>query len=435
MSLTETAPQPVTENRTQETVYNRVFWLSFAANLSLVTANALTFRFAELVAYLGGSERVAGEIVSFSVLMALGARLILGQKLDRYGPKRLWPVMAVVFLFGASGFVFSQALWQLYVARAAFAVGLAGMFTCSIVHIQNQVPAHRRTEVVGSLGASGFLGMIIGSQAGDWIFNTFPDGITRFQILFGGAAALGVAYLVLVLVLTRGDMHDRPHETPSAFRLMFRYWPGPVVFVAIMMGMGFTLSTVFLTRFATHLGIKGIGTYFTSYCIAAFAIRIAARNWSVTVGRRRMIMLGLVGHCLGNALLPLVTKDWHLIFPSISSGFGHALLFPAVVSLGAGAFPKAYRGSGTTIVLGFTEVGAMLSAPLLGWIIDAFGFTPMFLTASGTAFVIGIAFWLTSGLRQEAKGTLQGNEIGVEEELADDEEQPTAPFPQLGRSA
>jgi hypothetical protein len=83
MSLIETAPQPVTENRTQETVYNRVFWLSFAANLSLVAANALTFRFAELVAYMGGSERVAGEIVSFSVLMALGARLILGQKLDR----------------------------------------------------------------------------------------------------------------------------------------------------------------------------------------------------------------------------------------------------------------------------------------------------------------------------------------------------------------
>jgi MFS family permease len=352
--------------------------------------------------------------------------------------------MAVIFLFGAGGFVFSQAMWQLYLARAAFAVGLAGMFTCSIVHIQNQVPAHRRTEVVGSLGASGFLGMILGSQVGDWIFNAFPNGTTRFEILFGGAAGLGLLYLVLVLVLTRGDMHDRPHETPSMFRLMFRYWPGPVVFVAIMMGMGFTISTVFLTRFSTHLGIKGIGTYFTSYCISAFAIRIAARNWSVTVGRRRMIVLGLVGHMLGNALLPFVTKDWHLIFPSVASGFGHALLFPAVISLGSGAFPKAYRGSGTTIVLGFTEVGAMLSAPLLGWIIDVYGFTAMFLTASASTLVIGVVFWLTSGLRVEARSRSLTSEteetpdesgIGVEEELPDDEDQATAPLPQLGRSA
>ena len=113
---------------------------------------------------------------------------------------------------------------------------------------------------------------------------------------------------------------------------------------------------------------------------------------------------------------------------------------------GSGAFPKAYRGSGTTIVLGFTEVGAMLSAPLLGWIIDGYGFTPMFLTASGTTFVIGIGFWLTSGLREEAKSpsfsqkTAEAREenetgVGVAEELPDADEQPTAPFPQLGRSA
>ena len=47
--------------------YDRIFWMAYAANTILVTANALTFRFAELIAWLGGTERTAGFIVSVGV--------------------------------------------------------------------------------------------------------------------------------------------------------------------------------------------------------------------------------------------------------------------------------------------------------------------------------------------------------------------------------
>ena len=62
MSTPETLAAPAL--RESETIYNRVFWLAYAANVSLVTANALTFRFAELVNYLGGTEEITGAIVS-----------------------------------------------------------------------------------------------------------------------------------------------------------------------------------------------------------------------------------------------------------------------------------------------------------------------------------------------------------------------------------
>ncbi|NQY86066.1 MAG: hypothetical protein HRT34_15070, partial [Alcanivorax sp.] len=44
-------------------VYNRVFWFAYAANIVMVGANALTFRFAELIAFLGGTELTTGEII------------------------------------------------------------------------------------------------------------------------------------------------------------------------------------------------------------------------------------------------------------------------------------------------------------------------------------------------------------------------------------
>ncbi len=385
-------------------IYDRTFWLAYLANVCLVTANALTFRFAELVAWLGGSQKLTGEIVSIGIVSALAARLFLGQAIDRYGARRLWLLNSVLFSLGCFGLTqCGEISALLYGSRILFAVGLAGMFTSSIVHIQNHVPAHRRTEVLGILGSSGFLGMVVGSQLGDAVFRGIPDPGTRFNWLFGLTFALGLAYTVVVLCVTRHDTHRRPYLTPAAHRLILRYWPGMVVLVAGMMGIGFCVTTVFLTRFATHRGLDGIGTFFTAYAVAAFVLRMLTRHWSRTVGRHRMIVLGLSSHCVGYCILPWVTADWHFIPPAIACGFGHALLFPAVISLGAGAFPRIFRGTGTTLVLGFVELGSMASAPVLGWIIDRYqadyGFTPMFLGAGGTAALVAVTYGLSTARR------------------------------------
>src|SRR3972149_665025 len=141
MSTTEPAaiePFPTSQNGNGE-IYNRGFWLAFVANLALTTANALTFRFAELVHFLGGTQQTAGTIVSIGVIGALVARLVLGQAIDRYGTRRSWLTASALFIASGLLFVATERLgWEIYVARVLFTVGLAGMFTCSMVHVQNQ---------------------------------------------------------------------------------------------------------------------------------------------------------------------------------------------------------------------------------------------------------------------------------------------------------
>jgi MFS family permease len=260
-----------------------------------------------------------------------------------------------------------------------------------------------------------------------------------------------VVYLSLVRYLTRDDVHTRPHETPAAHRLVFRYWPGPIVLVAFMMGVSFTTTTVFLTRFATELQLRGVGTFFTGYALTAFAFRILSRRWNEQLGHRTVAVLGLLGHCAGNAVLPLVSAEWHFLVPAVLSGFGHALLFPVVVSVGSGAFPREYRGTGTTLVLGFVEVGAMVGGPVLGGIIDHFGFAPMFYTAAITSLVMAAAYAVLErryparehdALRRHAE-PLADSAIPARPEPApvlaeceaDDDEPVALPFPHLGRSA
>lgn len=378
-------------------LYGRTFWLAYLANSALVMGNALTFRFAELVHFLGGNESAAGDIVAFGTAVAVVLRLSISHVLDDYGTRRLWPICSLLYISGCLMFLTATELsWTLYVARAAFFVGLTGMFACSMTHIQNHVPPDRRTEIIGNLGSSGFVGMILGSNFGDWILLVVPDHHMKFLVLFGGAALIGICYLVIVILLTREHEHLRPPPTPPAFRLLLRFWPGAVVVAAMIMGLGVTATQTFLTRFATQQRIEGIGAFFTGYAISAFVFRLLVQNWSRTIGRHWMLVRGLLGHVAGHLMLAFVTHWWQFIPASILCGFGHALLFPAVVSLGSGAFPKECRGTGTAIILGFTDFGSLIFAPILGRIIDDYGFRSMYLVSSGAALTVATGYMLVA---------------------------------------
>ena len=244
-------------SETSSGVYGRIFWLAYLANSALVMANALTFRFAELVHYLGGSESAVGDIVALGTLIAVAVRLSVSHVLDDYGTRRLWPICSLLFIAGCGLFIGATQFYGfLYIARIAYYVGLTGMFACSMTHIQNHVPSERRTEIIGNLGSSGFVGMILGSNLGDWILRSVHEPRLQFLILFGGAGLIGLFYLAIVIALTWDEeAHGRP-ASPTALRLMFRFWPGTVVLAAMTMGLGVTATQTFLTRYATSQQIE-----------------------------------------------------------------------------------------------------------------------------------------------------------------------------------
>lgn len=402
-------------------LYTSGFWLAYAANLLLVSGNSLTFRFAEFVAYLGGPERLSGQIVSVGLIAAVCMRFWLGQALDRYGPRLVWLSSTVLFVLATTTFTLLGALSPLmWVARIAHAVAIAGMFSSSMVHIQNQVPPHRRTEAIASLGSSGFLGTILGTQLGDLIFWWF-EGSARFTAMFAGTTVMGLFHGMIVWHLTRADEHLPPSDSPGAFALLRRHWPGMITLVAMAMGSTFSVTTVFLTRFATARQIRGIGTFFLGYSLSAFLFRLLTRRWGETVGRHQMVLIGMTALTAGLlAFLPVRSEVWFLL-PAVVCGLGHALLFPAVVSLGSGRFPPRYRGSATTLILGFIEVGTIISAPLLGAIIDYFdhrGFAQMFYTTATVCAVVGVLYLVTSARRADADLESDSNSRSMEPEVS-----------------
>jgi hypothetical protein len=85
---------------------------------------------------------------------------------------------------------------------------------------------------------------------------------------------------------------------------------------------------------------------------------------------------------------------------------------------------------GTTLTLGFVEGGVMVSAPLLGSLIDAyadtpgtrFGFIPMFTSAAVLMLVVAVFYRLTAARTEDVDTDHEEDTVPPVPEVADSEE-------------
>lgn len=415
MDLAEEVSQPVVI----DSISHPIFMASWIANLVIVTANVSTFIFAEWVALLAEgtaskdiyNEELTGRVIQYGLMASILSRLFLGQAIDHFGVRRVWLVNSILCLSGLSIFAtLSNVSPLLFFARIVFAIGIAGMFTSSMFHIQQCVAPERRTEFIGLLGSSGFIGMILGSQTAD-LLRWLADGqqATTFRMIFLFAAFMIVIYIVCVTIATRKDLKpDRSQARPNLLVLMKRYWPGSVMLVAIAMGAAFSVPSIYLVRFMQNEGYGGISMYWSIYALTAFVLRLKTARLSSHIGRYRLILIGLAIQGMGLWAIVPISSGWHVILSAFLCGFGHALLFPSIVSLGAGAFPAQYRGSGTNLTLGFFDCGIALSAPLFGRLIDlpefeGEGFRPMFAVAGTLPLLVAAVWYWRSGQLEDGE--------------------------------
>ncbi len=407
-------PQPNTSGHAHSAIrlYGIDFWLAFLANLLVVTANTLTFRFADFVQSLGGTAADAGFIIGVGTGVSVLLRIWIGRFVDQQGPRLIWILSAAALAVGCLGFMPLRSLGvPIYLIRVIYHCGIGGVFSCSVIHLCTGTPIERRAELIGTLGTSGFLGMMLGPQIGDWIFQSELLAGHTFLAMFAISAAMDLAYLLLVVYLTRNSERPAAHEPPPLGRMLVQYWPGTVVAVAMMMGMALTVPATFLTLFRDVKGLEGIGKFFWCYAPTAIVMRLAGRRWPEQLGRRKSALIGLTVVAMSLFLYVQVETEWDLAWSAIAAGTGQALLFPAVTTLGAESFPERYRATGTTLILSFIDLGALCGAPILGLIIDHAGFNAMFYTAATTVTVTAVAFAISAALRSYRANQIRTDEL------------------------
>jgi MFS family permease len=371
------------------------------ANSLIMIAVTLLYRYADFVTFLGGSEFDVGLIVGVGMVGSLAMRFAQGTGIDHFGARKVWLWSLVVFALSTAAHVLVDrhdgAL--LFLLRMVMTVSVAGIFSASITCVSRTLPVERMAEIIGTLGTSGFIAMLLGPRLGDWLCDS--EHLTRqnLDLMFLVAAGLGVASLFCAALATRAyPPPQRLRRRPPLVWLVRRYHPGAILLVGTAIGVGFSLPTTFLPLYTSELGIDHISGFFTVYACTAFLARLLTRRFPQRFGVRPMILLGLAS--LVASLLCYIPAEtaWHLVVPAIFGGVAHALLFPSVVAGGSTVFPVRYRGLGTTVMLAMIDFGTFVGAPLAGGILKysrSLGlpaYPTMFLTIAACLVVIGLFF-------------------------------------------
>jgi len=386
--------------RVEAAAFGRPFWLTYGANFLLMVAVSLLYRYGDFVNYLGGNEVNLGWIIAVGMIGSLAMRLGQGVGIDAYGPRKIWLVSSVMFILACIAHLWVDDVHGplVYVLRIVYQSSLAGFFGASITYISGRAPVARIAEVVGTLGTSGFVGMVLGTRLGDLLLNFTKIDRGHVDRMFLAAAILGMASFVLSWLATRG--HEAPirRKRLPMFRVLRRYHPGGILLIAVATGFGISLPGVFLSRYAAQLEIADIAPFFAIYCPTAFFARVSMRSVPERFGIRPMIFVGMAALVVGMLLFLVVRQPWQFVFPAVSVAIAHAALFPAVIAGGSGAFPARYRGLGTTVSLAFFDLGCLVGSPIVGEAIywaERFGlpgYPTMFVVVAGLLGSLGLIY-------------------------------------------
>jgi len=385
--------------------YGGAFWFSYIANLLVLVAGGLLFRYADFVMAIGGTEFHLGWIVGVGMVGSLLVRLAIGQAIDSRGPRIVWLGSLLLFALASFG---NLAVTRvdgpaIYALRIAHSCALAGIFGSSLTFIVTRVPPRRMAELWGMLGTAGFLGALIGPLIGDWLLG--GESVTRGQIdrMFTLAGLLALGALGFAWLATR-DQAGRPRRPRSPLWAVLRqYHPGfTLLWVGVAMGIGLGLPITFIRPFAGSLDIARISVFFTCYSVAAIITRVLTRRLPERLGPRPMILVGLIGLAVSQLLLLTVAREWQMILPGLCYGTSHGLLFPCVVAAANAYFPAEHRGVGNLLILSMSDLGVLIGAPMLGMVLVSArhaglpAYPTMFVLAATVTAATTVLFWLAN---------------------------------------
>jgi MFS family permease len=349
--------------------YGTSFWFAYLSNITVSTGVALLYRYADFVTVLGGTELHLGWIVGLGMTGSLLMRLVVGSAIDRQGPRWMWLFSTALFAASTLAHLGVQHYDSptIYMLRVIWCCAVAGIFGSSATFVAMGAPLLRVAELVGILGTSGFLAMMIGTNLGDLLYGgaRIPTRALTDR-MFVVAGLLALVSLVFVWLATRdAERPPRRRHVPTWWVLR-RYHPGAVLVVGIASGIGLGIPQTFLRTYAAELGLTRIGLFFGVYAPAAVITRIVTRRWTARYGLERIILGGTAG-LVGSVLLLLVVRQtWQLVIPGLGYGIAHALLYPATVAAGSRTFPERHRGLATTLILATWDAGLLLGSPVAG---------------------------------------------------------------------
>jgi MFS family permease len=345
---------------------------------------------------LGYSAILAGAAISVQYLATLASRPLAGRSADTLGPKRT--VSIGLLGCGASGVLLLLAVlcgrWPvvslglLVCSRLVLGFGESLCGTGAILWGIGRVGTSNNARVISWNGIATYGALAIGAPLGVAIAHSI------------GFAALGILVMLLAAL---GFYLARPiaavpivHGERMSYRSVFtRVLPHGIGLALGSAGFGSIATFITLFYAARHwpnaaLSLSVFGTLF-------IGARLLFANTIKAYGGFRVAIASFSLECAGLLMLWLAPEPHLALAGAALTGFGFALVFPALGVEAVGLVPPASRGAALSAYSVFLDLSLGITGPLAGYIAGEFGYAQVFLfaaVASALAVVLSTMMYL-----------------------------------------
>ncbi len=336
--------------------------------------------FARRFGELGGGVQALGLMTMAFALAQLVAAPLMGSLADRFGRRPIVLLSLAAFAVANVGFLLASSTTTFIVIRAIEGALTAGLFPAAMGVVADIAPERERGRwigiVMGSYGAGFILGPIVGGVLYDgWGFAApFITSAVMAALAFIGAAVLVPE--TRTSQLRKREMLERRREAemaPAPEKSLWGSVPRPLAVFATL------LLIDFMEYFAWAFVEPQLVFYLydeLAWTTVQFGAVVAVYGLALVVGqailgqlsdrfnRRWIIIVGTLANSTLYLGLALASSVPLILFVSIVSGLGEALVLPAVSAFVLDITAEQHRSR----VMGIKESAASLggvAGPLL----------------------------------------------------------------------
>ena len=380
-------------------LYTRTFVLCALANFAQAVSFGLFLHFPGFLKELGAGESAIGVLVALTALSAVAFGPFVGRLMDRRG-RRPVIVSGNLLNVGVVGLYLTvHALSPaLYVIRLLHGVAETMLYSALFTYAADIVPPARTAQGLALFGVSAMLAVTVGGVLGD---ATLAWG--GYQALFLTSLGCAIAGLALALPLAESSGLSAPAAAPPrAFRAtlcqpnLAPLWLVTWIFFFAQAGV-----FAFLKTYLMATGFGTLGAFFTVYTLTAIVQRLVLGWVPDRLGLTRVLGPALLAFAVGLLLLSVAGSAWEVWTAGFFCGVGHGYAFPILLGLVNRRARVTERGAAMAIYTTIDNGAVLVAGPVLGFLIETLGYTPMFRSAAGLLAVTTMLFWLWDRGREQ----------------------------------
>ena len=349
---------------------------------------------------LGASPEQIGVIVSVSTLTGVLLKLPGGALSDIYGRRLLLRIGVLAFGLPPFAYPFISDTGALTGLR--FVHGLAtALFAPAALATVAELFQERRGAALGGYTASTQAGALLGPVIGGWL--VYAAG---FPTTFVTAGLFGGLGLICFLALRLNPAP--PIGEKGLGRVAQEMWQGFRVVAnntavlatsatdgAKMIANGALMAFLPIYGISVGLNPGQVGLLFGVQGVTSFLSKPIMGRASDRIGRRPLILIGLLLCAVTFVLIPQVTAFYLLIFLVALFGYGEAVVSSSTSALVADVSDIKRLGAGMGMQGTIMDIGHASGPLLAGFLIAISGYTVTFAIIAALQVLAAGLFWLT----------------------------------------